>query len=74
MDDIALVTFTRVWNNCSVSDIEITQPDFTIQTEKRVVVKAAFPDSADLYYVCVKQKPKENAQGEEIDQHFIKFY
>uniref|UniRef100_A0A8R1XU21 CNNM transmembrane domain-containing protein n=5 Tax=Onchocerca TaxID=6281 RepID=A0A8R1XU21_ONCVO len=74
MDDIALVTFTRVWNNCSVSDIEITQPDFTIQTEKRVVVKAAFPDSADLYYVCVKQKPKENAQGEEIDQHFIKLH
>lgn len=44
MDDIALVVFTRVWNNCSMSDIEITQPDFTIQTEKRVVVKAAFPE------------------------------
>uniref|UniRef100_A0A0R3RRI1 CNNM transmembrane domain-containing protein n=1 Tax=Elaeophora elaphi TaxID=1147741 RepID=A0A0R3RRI1_9BILA len=71
MDDIALVVFTRVWNNCSMSDIEITQPDFTIQTEKRVVVKAAFPDSTDLYYVCVKQKPKENAQGEGIEQHFI---
>ncbi|KAL3990194.1 hypothetical protein ACH3XW_30760 [Acanthocheilonema viteae] len=69
MDDIALVVFTR--NNCSMSDIEITQPDFTIQTDKRVVVKAAFPDSADLYYVCVKQKPKEGAKGEEIEQHFI---
>ncbi|MCP9257398.1 Metal transporter CNNM4 [Dirofilaria immitis] len=72
MDDIALVAFTRVWNNCTMSDIEITQPDFTIQTEKRVVVKAAFlSSSADLYYVCIKQKPRENAHGEEIEQHFM---
>lgn len=44
MDDIALVAFTRSSNNCSMSDIEVAQPDFTIQTEKRVVVKAAFPE------------------------------
>nr|CDP94157.1 Bm5068, isoform b [Brugia malayi] len=39
MDDIALVVFTRLGNNCSMSDIEITQPDFTIHTKERVVVK-----------------------------------
>uniref|UniRef100_A0A915PKT1 CNNM transmembrane domain-containing protein n=1 Tax=Setaria digitata TaxID=48799 RepID=A0A915PKT1_9BILA len=70
MDDIALVVFTRVWNNCSMFDIEIVQADFTVQTDKRVVVKAAFPDSADLYYVCVKQKPEKN-EKEEIEQHFV---
>ncbi|VDN82117.1 unnamed protein product [Brugia pahangi] len=70
MDDIALVVFTRLGNNCSMSDIEITQPDFTIHTKERVVVKASFPDSADLYQICVKQKPKENAQGKETEQDF----
>lgn len=47
-----MVVFTRVPNNCSMSDIEITQADFTIQTEKRIVVKAAFPEFVpiDSYY------------------------
>lgn len=44
MDDIALVLFTQNPNNCSSYVIAIAQPDFTIQTEKRVVVKAAFPE------------------------------
>uniref|UniRef100_A0AAF5RTS5 CNNM transmembrane domain-containing protein n=1 Tax=Wuchereria bancrofti TaxID=6293 RepID=A0AAF5RTS5_WUCBA len=70
MDDIALVVFTRLGNNCSMSSIEITQPDFTIHTKERVVVKAAFPDSTDLYQICIRQKPKENAKGKETEQDF----
>uniref|UniRef100_A0A9J2PP27 CNNM transmembrane domain-containing protein n=1 Tax=Ascaris lumbricoides TaxID=6252 RepID=A0A9J2PP27_ASCLU len=71
MDDIALVLFTQNPNNCSSYVIAIAQPDFTIQTEKRVVVKAAFPDSKELFYVCVRQKPRETASGELIESHFL---
>ncbi|VDM50695.1 unnamed protein product [Toxocara canis] len=71
MDDIALVVFTQNPNNCSSYVIAIAQPDFTIQTEKRVVVKAAFPDSKELFYVCVRQKPRETPSGELIESHFL---
>lgn len=44
MDDIALVAFATNPYNCSNYVVAISQPDFLIQTEKRVVVKASFPE------------------------------
>lgn len=44
MDDITLVVFTRAPNNCSMYDIAVSQSDFAIQTEKRVVVRTEFPE------------------------------
>uniref|UniRef100_A0A915DL98 CNNM transmembrane domain-containing protein n=1 Tax=Ditylenchus dipsaci TaxID=166011 RepID=A0A915DL98_9BILA len=46
---------------CSNTVDNILQGEFTIQTEKRVVVRYAFqqPSSSTIFKICMKQKPRE---------------
>lgn len=64
-----LVGFTD--SDCSNTLSNVTQADFTIQTERRLVVDYAFPETHTIFKVCLKQKPRENKDGVEIDMPYI---
>lgn len=70
LDEVIMIGFTPT-NNCSNTLQNISQADFTIQTEKRLVVKHEFHQTKDIFKVCVKQKPRETKTGEVVDMPFV---
>ncbi|TKR81092.1 hypothetical protein L596_015030 [Steinernema carpocapsae] len=69
LDSLAMVAFTLT--NCNSTYYNVSQADFLIQTEKRVVIKAKFEEATKLYKICLKQKPRETTAGELVDSPFI---
>ncbi|KAI6173296.1 hypothetical protein M3Y98_01066500 [Aphelenchoides besseyi] len=59
MDEVILVGFT-INDNCAKTEGDVTQADFTIQTERRLVIDYTFPATTSIFKVCMKQKPREN--------------
>ncbi|KAI6205578.1 hypothetical protein M3Y94_00808100 [Aphelenchoides besseyi] len=59
MDEVILVGFT-INDNCVKTEGNVTQADFTIQTERRLVIDYTFPATTSIFKVCMKQKPREN--------------
>ncbi|KAI1716538.1 metal transporter cnnm-1 [Ditylenchus destructor] len=60
LDEVMLIGFTPN-DNCSNTVANYVQAEFTIQTEKRVVVRHAFHQAIPntLFKICIKQKPRE---------------
>lgn len=55
LDDVVLIGFTTN-DNCSETLANVHQSDFTIQTERRVVIIYEFEESESIYKICMKQK------------------
>uniref|UniRef100_A0AC35EZP2 CNNM transmembrane domain-containing protein n=1 Tax=Panagrolaimus sp. PS1159 TaxID=55785 RepID=A0AC35EZP2_9BILA len=70
LDEVQTFGFT-LHDNCSLTPINVSQADFTIQTEKRVVIKYMFESTKDLFKICMKQKPRESKNGEMIEQPYL---
>lgn len=70
LDEVILVGFTST-DSCANTLMNITQADFTIQTEKRLVVLYSFPETHTIFKVCIKQKPRENKDGETIEMPYV---
>ncbi|KAK0404571.1 hypothetical protein QR680_017517 [Steinernema hermaphroditum] len=68
LDEVMQVAFTL--SNCNSTYLNVSQADFMIQTEKRVVIKAEFAETSKLYKICLKQKPRETTTGELVESHF----
>jgi metal transporter CNNM len=66
---VILIGFTD--SDCSNTLTNVTQADFTIQTERRLVVDYSFPETHTIFKVCMKQKPRENKEGEAIEMSYI---
>jgi len=69
LDEVIMFGFSSV-DNCSNTPQDINQADFTIQTEKRVVIRYTFPKSEHFYKVCMKQKARESKTGEFIEMPY----
>ena len=69
LDEVIMFGFTSV-DNCTNTPEDVNQADFTIQTEKRVVIRYTFPKSDHYYKVCMKQKPRESKAGEMIEMPY----
>lgn len=69
LDEVILIGFTD--SDCSNTLSNVTQADFTIQTERRLVVDYSFPETHSIFKVCMKQKPRETKEGEPIEMPYI---
>jgi hypothetical protein len=69
LDEVILVGFTDT--DCSNTIMNVTQADFTIQTERRLVVDYSFPETHAIFKVCMKQKNRENKDGEAVEMPYI---
>uniref|UniRef100_A0AC34RI91 CNNM transmembrane domain-containing protein n=1 Tax=Panagrolaimus sp. JU765 TaxID=591449 RepID=A0AC34RI91_9BILA len=69
LDEVITFGFTSK-DNCSQTPADINQADFTIQTEKRVVIRYSFEKSDHYYKVCMKQKPRESKTGDVIEMPY----
>lgn len=73
LDEVMLVGFTTS-DSCGDTIQNVSQVDFTVHTEKRLVVDYSFaaPDKAGaVYRICLKQKPRETKTGEVIELPFV---
>uniref|UniRef100_A0AC34FFU4 CNNM transmembrane domain-containing protein n=1 Tax=Panagrolaimus sp. ES5 TaxID=591445 RepID=A0AC34FFU4_9BILA len=70
LDEVQTFGFT-LHDNCSQTPTNVSQADFTIQTEKRVVIKYMFESTKDLFKICMKQKPRESKNGDMIEQPYL---
>lgn len=70
LDEVILVGFTDS-DSCSNTLLNVSQADFTIQTERRLVVDYSFPEKHTIFKVCMKQKPRESKEGEAIEMPYI---
>ncbi|CAK5045014.1 unnamed protein product [Meloidogyne enterolobii] len=60
LDEIVLVGFT-LSQNCSETVLNIVQEDFSIQTDRRIVIIYKFSESKSTYKLCLKQKAADDA-------------
>uniref|UniRef100_A0A7E4V8H7 CNNM transmembrane domain-containing protein n=1 Tax=Panagrellus redivivus TaxID=6233 RepID=A0A7E4V8H7_PANRE len=70
LDEVLHFGFTHS-ENCSDTLNNVNNGDFTIQTEKRVVIEYTFEASHDLYKICMKQKPRENSNGVQFEMPYM---
>ncbi|CAK5034748.1 unnamed protein product [Meloidogyne enterolobii] len=59
LDEIVLVGFT-LSQNCSETVLNIVQEDFSIQTDRRIVIIYKFSESKSVYKLCLKQKAADD--------------
>ncbi|KAF7640235.1 hypothetical protein Mgra_00000063 [Meloidogyne graminicola] len=55
LDEVVSVGFT-LSHNCSETVLNIVQEDFSIQTDRRIVIIYEFAESKSIYKICLKQK------------------
>lgn len=70
LDEVILIGFADT-DSCSNTLMNVSQADFTIQTERRLVVDYSFPETHSIFKVCMKQKPRETKEGEPIEMPYI---
>uniref|UniRef100_A0A915N641 CNNM transmembrane domain-containing protein n=1 Tax=Meloidogyne javanica TaxID=6303 RepID=A0A915N641_MELJA len=59
LDEIVLVGFT-LSQNCTETVLNIVQEDFSIQTDRRIVIIYKFSESKSVYKLCLKQKAADD--------------
>ncbi|CAD5233734.1 unnamed protein product [Bursaphelenchus xylophilus] len=73
LDEIDLAGFTAT-SSCREAVVNVTQTDFFVQTEKRVIFEYSFPPLGkreDTYRLCWKQRDRQNADGAEVKLPFL---
>ncbi|KAI6243956.1 hypothetical protein M3Y99_00063000 [Aphelenchoides fujianensis] len=71
MDEVILVGFTDT-DSCTDARQNVPQSDFTIQTERRLVIDYSFPNTHSIFKVCLKQKAREDEKnGGTIEMPYI---
>ncbi|CAD5234565.1 unnamed protein product [Bursaphelenchus xylophilus] len=73
LDEVIVVGFTPS-DSCVDTLFNVTQVDFTVHTEKRLVVDYSFPSSektGTVYKICLKQKARETKDGKVLDMPFV---
>ncbi|CAD5233733.1 unnamed protein product [Bursaphelenchus xylophilus] len=73
MEEIDLVGFTS-GPDCNSVVVNVTQADFFVQTEKRVIFQYNFPPlkgKEDVYWFCWKQRNHQNENGDEIKLPYL---
>jgi hypothetical protein len=71
LDEVILIGFTKS-DSCTDTLFNVSQADFTVQTERRLVIDYSFPIMRDATFkVCMKQKPRESKEGETIEMPYI---
>ncbi|CAD5230601.1 unnamed protein product [Bursaphelenchus okinawaensis] len=73
LDEIDVVGFTPS-STCRNVISNVSQADFFVQTDKRIIFEYTFlqlPDSTSLYQFCWKQKNRQNSDGIDVELPYV---